>query len=269
LGQLGSDLAVLLPEATALGHGELNIADVRAAERVFKEVQPELVFNCAAYNGVDRAESDYAITFAANALAPSILAALCARHQARLVHFSTNFVFAGDAKRPYTERSRPRPRSSYGRTKLYGERHVLRALPDALVIRSSGLYGVRGSAVKGGSFPERIIARARAGGPVRVVGDQRLNPTFTGHLAGAALAFASQGLTGVVHAVAEGCCTYAELAREALRLAGLSVPVDEIRTAELGAPAARPLNGCLRSLRVEPLPPWREGLAEWWRGQGA
>ena len=134
------------------------------------------------------------------------------------------------------------------------------------MVRSSGLFGVRGSAVKGGSFPERIIARARAGEPIRVVSDQRLNPTFTGHLARATLGYVEAGLTGVVHAVAEGCCSFSDLAREALRLAAIDAEVHEITTAELKAPAPRPLNGCLRSVRVEPLPPWRDGLAEGWEG---
>jgi len=267
-GQLGSDLAALLPDAVALGHEELSITEPLAVERAFATFRPEWVFNCAAYNAVDRAETDLGKPWAVNTMGPNTLAALSNRNGARLVHFSTNFVFAGDAVRPYSETSRPRPLSNYGRTKLDGERFVLGTSPDFLVIRSSGLFGVRGSQIKGGSFPERIIARARAGDPIRVVSDQRLNPTFTGHLARAALGYVEAGLTGVVHAVAEGCCGFSDLAREALRLAGIDAEVQEITTADLNAPAPRPLNGCLRSVRVEPLPPWREGLAEWWEGLG-
>ena len=264
-GQLGSDLARLLPDASALAREELDVSDARAVKRAFAAVRPQLVLNCAAYNAVDRAETEPELARAVNAEGPRLLAEACARSGVRLVHFSTNFVFGGEAARPYTEEDPPRPLGAYARSKLEGEIAVLAVLPSALVVRSAGLFGVRGSHVKGGSFPERIIARARSGEPVRVVNDQRLNPTFTAHLAAAALEFVESGVTGVVHAVAEGCCSFSELAREALSLAGLEVAVAEISTADLAAPAARPLNGCLASVRVRPLPHWRDGLREWWR----
>ena len=135
-GQLGSDLAALIPDAVALGREELSITEPLGVERAFATFRPELVFNCAAYNAVDSAETDLGHPWAVNTVGPITLAALCHRNGARLVHFSTNFVFAGDAVRPYTERSRPRPLSRYGKTKLDGERFVLSTSPDFLVVRS-------------------------------------------------------------------------------------------------------------------------------------
>lgn len=261
-GQLGTDLRRLLPTADALDRARLSITD---REAVLAAVHGhDLVFNCAAYNAVDAAESDPGAALAVNAEGPGNLAWACREAGARLVHFSTNYVFDGSGDRPFVEHDAPRPLGAYARSKLEGERRVLEALPSALVVRSSGLFGATGSAVKGGSFPERIVARARDGQPLRVVADQRLNPTYTGDLARAALDLAGQGLEGIVHVVAAGCCSFWDLAVEALRLAGLEADVARVTTPELRLPAPRPLNGCLASDRVTPLRHWREGLADWW-----
>jgi dTDP-4-dehydrorhamnose reductase len=261
-GQLGTDLRRLLPDADARDRHALSIVD-RDAVRAAVDGR-DLVFNCAAHNAVDAAEADPGAALAVNAEGPGLLAEACRDAGARLVHFSTNFVFGGEGERPFTEADPPRPLGAYARSKLEGERRVLAELPGALVVRSSGLFGAAGSAVKGGSFPERIVARARQGKPLRVVADQRLNPTYTGDLARAAVDLAERGEGGVVHLVAAGCCSFRELAVEALRLAGLEPDVAGVTTADLGAPAPRPLNGCLESIRVPALRPWREGLAAWW-----
>jgi dTDP-4-dehydrorhamnose reductase len=118
--------------------------------------------------------------------------------------------------------------------------------------------------VKGGSFPERILKRARAGEPVRVVDDQLLNPTYTADLAAGVLDLIAQDVRGVIHLVAGGCCSYWEMAVEVTRLAGLSVPVEPISSKALDAAAPRPANGCLSSLRVPSLRLWQQGLAAWW-----
>lgn len=264
-GQLGSDLARLLPEAVAASRRQLDIADPEAVEVWLERVRPEVVWNCAAYNAVDRAEQEPELALRVNRDGPARLAAACARHKVRLVHFSTNFVFSGEADAAYSERDRPDPRSVYAVSKLAGEQAVLSRLPEALVIRSSGLYGVVGSAVKGGSFPERVIRRARETGKLRMVGDQRLNPTFTADLAAGSLAALDAGCQGVLHLVAAGCCSWLELSREALRLAGVEAEIESVSTAELAAPAARPLNGCLISVHRPPLRDWRAALADWWQ----
>jgi dTDP-4-dehydrorhamnose reductase len=261
-GQLGTDLRRLLPDADAPDRHRLSITDRDALLAAVRG--HDVVLNCAAHNGVDAAESDPAPVIAVNAEGAANVARACRRRGARLVHFSTNYVFDGAAPAPYVERDRPSPLGAYARSKLEGERLVLEALPSALVVRSSGLFGVTGAAVKGGSFPARILARAAAGQPLRVVADQRLNPTYTADLARGALELLDRGLEGVVHLVAAGCCSYWELAVEALRLAGLAPSVAPVTTAELGAAAPRPPNGCLASERVSPLPDWRTGLAAWW-----
>jgi dTDP-4-dehydrorhamnose reductase len=261
-GQLGSDLHRLLPEARALGRDQLSITDREAVADAVRAV--DVVLNCAAYNAVDAAEADPGPALAVNAEGPANLAEACRAAGARLVHFSTNYVFDGSGERPFTELDEPRPLGAYARSKLEGERRAVEALPETLVVRSSGLFGVTGSAVKGGSFPERVVRRGMEGQPLRMVADQRLNPTYTADLATGALRLVDGGAEGVVHLVCEGCCSWLEFAEETLRLAGVAVAVEPISTAELAAPAPRPLNGCLASVRVAPLRGWREGLAAWW-----
>jgi dTDP-4-dehydrorhamnose reductase len=266
-GQLGTDFRRLLPDAAALDRHQLSITDRDAVREVVRG--RDVVLNCAALNAVDAAEADPGPALAVNAAGPANLALACREEGARLVHFSTNYVFDGSGERPFTEADEPRPLGAYASSKLEGERRVQEVLPGALVVRVAGLFGATGSAVKGGSFPERIVVRARAGQALRVVADQRLNPTYTADVAAAVLGLLERDVTGLVHVVAGGCGSWWDLAVEALRLAGLEADVEPIATAELAAAAPRPLNGCLASERVPPLRPWREGLAAWWSAWSA
>ena len=262
-GQLGSELVRLLPDAVGFEHHELSVSGRAGIEAACVEHRPQVVFNCAAYNAVDKAEIEPELAHAVNATGAENAALACSRHGVRLVHFSTNFVFDGRLDRPYIEKDEAHPLSMYGRSKLDGERAVLAALPDALVVRTAAVYGDRGSAIKGGSFPQRIVERARRGEPIRVVSDQRVNPTYARDLARAAIALVSGELTGVVHVVAKGCCGWNEFARATLVACGVDADVEPVSTAELALPAARPLNGCLGSVRTAALRPWEQGLAEW------
>jgi dTDP-4-dehydrorhamnose reductase len=261
-GQLGRDLCRLLPDAVGLGHKELSITDADAVLAAIRASGAQLVCNCAAFNAVDRAEAEPEVAQAVNADGPGAVAEACRALGVRLVHFSTNFVFSGEAREPATEEDAPDPRSAYARSKLEGELRVREALPSALVVRCAGLYGLAGSEAKGGSFPARILEKARAGDPLRVVEDQWLNPTFTRDLAAGVVDLLDRHLEGVVHLVADGCCSWWELATETLRLAGVDRAVEPISTEALAAPAPRPRNGCLASLRTAPLRSWRQGLAE-------
>jgi dTDP-4-dehydrorhamnose reductase len=262
-GQLGSVLARLIGEGSGFARDAVSVTDQDSLDALLSRRRPDLVFNCAAYNAVDRAEAERDRAFAINAEGPANVATVCARHGIRLVHFSTNFVFDGALARPYVESDVPAPLSVYGSSKLGGEQRVLDLLPGALVIRTSAVYGDTGSAIKGGSFPERIVARGRTGEPLRVVSDQKVNPTYAGDLAVAALELAEKGLEGVVHVVAAGCAGWDEFARAALAECGVPADVEATFSADLASPAARPLNGCLESTRVAALRPWREGLHEW------
>jgi len=239
---------------------DLSILDAAAVNALLMERRPEFVFNCAAYNAVDRAESETELANAVNTNGPAIVAAACRRLGAKFVHYSTNYVFDGLLNRPYVESDTPSPLSEYGRSKLGGEVGVLAVAPDVLLIRTAALFG--GPL----SFPRRILARASSGERTRVVSDQRVNPTYTRDLAVTSLELAGQGATGIVHVVAEGCCSWDEFARAVLAEVGIAAEVESIRSDAYPAAARRPLNGCLATTRYRPLRPWREALHEWAAG---
>lgn len=259
-GQLGQDLVRLLGAEAGLTHEQLSITDARAVDSVIAERRPEVVFNCAAYNAVDRAENEKDEAFAINADGPRNVAAACVRHGARFVHFSTNFVFDGQLERPYVETDEPAPLSVYAESKLEGENRVRDVMGDALVLRTAAVYGG-----KGYSFPERILQRARSGQPLRVVSDQTINPTYSADLAEAAVELAAGGRSGVVHAVAEGCCGWDDFARGVLQAVGLELGVESVPTSAYPTAARRPANGCLGTVLYRPLRPWREALDDWAR----
>lgn len=249
----------MLGPASAITKDQVSITDTGALDALLASRRPDWVFNCAAYNAVDRAEMEPEAAHAINSQGPFNVAVACARYHSHLVHFSTNFVFDGKLDRPYVESDEPSPLSTYGRSKLDGERRVLEAQPEALVLRTAAVFGGR----RGQSFPERILRRAQEGGPLRVVSDQRVNPTYTGDLAHAALELAEGGKSGIFHAVSDGCCTWNEFARAVLDELGVAMQVIEVSTAELAAPAQRPVNGCLGSERFRPLRHWRVSLHAW------
>jgi dTDP-4-dehydrorhamnose reductase len=263
VGQLGTELMGRLPGAVGLTHREVSVTDRVGLDAALRQHRPEVVFNCAAYNAVDRAESEADIAHQVNSVGAATGGAACRGQGAQFVHFSTNFVFDGSLGRPYVEGDEARPLGVYGTSKLDGERAVLAVLPEALVIRTAAVFGDRGSAIKGGSFPERIVERARRGELIRVVADQHVNPTYARDLAAAAIALASSDMSGLVHVVAGGCCTWAEFARAALSECGVDAEVQAVTSAELAAPALRPLSGCLGSVRTAALRQWREGVADW------
>ena len=179
-GQLAADLQALVgDDARALSHAELDITDTATLDRAFAELEPEVVFNCAAFHNLDVCEVEREQAWRVNVEAVRELAL----RSPLLVHLSTNYVFDGRRCEPYGELDRPSPRSTYALTKLAGEYAALAYAPRALVVRTAGLYGVHGSASKGGNFVQRMVARAYEQGALRVVADQRLQPTFTADLA--------------------------------------------------------------------------------------
>lgn len=268
-GQLGSDLARVLGGAdlVALGRPELDVTDAAALARAVADVAPAVILNGTAFNRVDDAEADPAPAFAVNAVAVHHLARLAARHGARLVHFSTDYVFGGAGPGPYTEDAAPAPLSAYGVSKLAGEWCVRSAGPRHLVIRSSGLYGVAGSRGKGGNFVETMLRLAHEQKPIRVVDDQVLSPTYTADLAEAVVRLlAADPPGGVYHLTNGGACSWFEFARRIFDLCDLRPDLAATSSAAFGARARRPSNSVLVSTRLEtlglaPLRPWPEALA--------
>ena len=268
-GQLGRELVSLLGGDVdwAGDLPDLDVTDAAAVTRRMSEVRPDVVFNATAYNKVDQAETEPDVALAVNALAPRWLATAAREAGALVVHFSTDYVFDGLASRPYREDDGTGPLGAYGASKLTGELLVASSGAEHLVIRTSGLVGRGGSEQKGGSFVDRILARARSGQPLRVVADQTFAPTVAHDIAAAALSLVGAGARGQVHVANSGSCSWHGLAVAALELAGLDVPVEAIATSDLDLAARRPEYSVLDTARyhglgLPPLRPWRAALAD-------
>jgi dTDP-4-dehydrorhamnose reductase len=264
-GQLASDLEALLgDDAHAFAHADLDIADRAAVDRAFDEVRPDVVINCAAFHNLDvcEAQPDRAWTVNVRAVRDLALRA------PRLVHLSTNYVFDGRRDAPYGEHELPAPLSIYALTKLAGEHAALAYGTRPLVVRAAGLYGLHGSASKGGNFVQRMLSRAREQGTLKMVADQRLQPTFTADLAAAIVDALERDATGVVHLTADGECSWHEFTVAIMGLAGVDVPVEPISTTTASGGVDRPLNGVLARPRADALGlpalrPWREQLEDY------
>jgi dTDP-4-dehydrorhamnose reductase len=265
-GQLGQDLLSRLdPDSTrAYTHAELDIADPEALDRAFEEHRPDVVFNCAAFHNVEVCETEPDSAWGVNVRAVREIA----RRGAKLVHVSTNYVFDGSARDAYGEGDLPNPRSIYALTKLAGEYAALAYGEGALVVRTAGLYGVHGSASKGGNFVQRMIGRAKEQDSLTMVADQRLQPTYTADLADALIQAVEVDAGGVVHLTAGGSCSWYEFTEAIMQLAGIEIPINAVETTIPPGGADRPLNGVLARPRADelgltPLRPWGEALADY------
>jgi dTDP-4-dehydrorhamnose reductase len=225
----------------------------------------DVLWNCAAWTAVDDAETEEDSALAVNGVVPGILAAAAAGAGARLVHISTDYVFAGDASEPYAEDAPTDPRSAYGRTKQVGERAVRAGLPDAhLLVRTAWLYGAHG-----GCFPKTIARVAAERGGVAVVDDQIGQPTWTRDVADLVVRLVdAEAPPGTYHATSSGQTSWFEFARRVVAAAGLDpstvTPTD---SSAFPRPAPRPAysvlgHGALDRLGIKPIADWSERWEE-------
>lgn len=267
-GQLGFELARALPrygEVVALDHAALDLADADALVAAVRGVRPRLIVNAGAYTAVDRAESEPGQADAINTRAPGILAEEAKRAGALLIHYSTDYVFDGEATVPYDEQAVPHPINAYGRSKLGGERAIAAAGGASLVLRTSWVYGLRGQ-----NFLTTMRRLAAEREELRVVADQVGTPNWTRSLAGATALIVGRGSAelaeraGLYHLSASGSTSWFDFARAIF--AGADRPrVLPITSAEYPTAARRPRRSVLASGKFEntfgfALPPWEEML---------
>ena len=266
-GMLGRTLQRRLAPRHELFAADLPETDILrpdSLEQTFHACQPDAVIHCAAMTKVDDCESNEELAFRLNGMGTANVARACRDHGARLIAISTDYVFDGHrAEGDYAETDFPRPQTVYGKSKLAGERSALDILPDVTILRIAWLYGAGGP-----SFVHTMVKLgAQDGAPLKVVDDQRGNPTSTDAVAGA-LAFLLDHpeITGVVHGTCEGVCTWYDLTVELFRLLGLKRPVTPCTTAEFPRPAPRPRNSALKKSVLNVLgyrtPNWRDALAD-------
>lgn len=266
-GQVGWELQRTLQplgEVIALERSRFDLADANGMRSVVRELKPTHIVNPAAYTAVDKAESEADLALAINGTAPGVLAEEARRLGALLVHFSTDYVFAGDAAAPYAEDAPTAPISSYGRSKLAGEHAIAASGCRHLIFRTAWVYGLRGH-----NFLRTMLRLARERDELRVVDDQHGAPTWSRMIAEAtALALARHdGQQGIYHLAAAGATTWhgfaAALLARATEVGALDrvPPVRRIASAEFSTPAQRPAYSLLSCRRLEQdfgiaLPDW-------------
>jgi dTDP-4-dehydrorhamnose reductase len=268
-GQLGRDLCPRLPgDVVPLDRIRADLTNPEQLKATLTELRPSVVVNCAAYNLVDKAESEPNVAFAVNCWGVRDLARICRELDCALVHFSTDYVFGLDTNRtaPLKTTDLPGPASVYGLSKLGGEYAVRAECPKHFVIRTCGLYGVWGSGGKGGNFVETMLRVAGQGKPLRVVNDQHCTPSYTADVAAAAVALMGTGKFGLYHVTNSGATTWHDLAKAAFQLTGVKADLTPIPSSEYPTAARRPgfsvLNlDALATAGVPEPRPWRDAVA--------
>ncbi len=266
-GQLGRALVPRLVGHDVTAPSEFQ-ADVTSASvvDVIARAEPDVVIHAAAYTDVDGAEAHPDLAFAVNARGSRHVAEGAARAGARLIAVSTDYVYDGAKPTPYREDDATAPLGVYGRSKLEGEREMLKVLEGTLILRTAWLYG------RGKNFVETILRLAAERDELRVVDDQVGSPTSASDLASVIVSLLAIPCAGVYHAVNSGTCSWYVFAREILALSGLDRRVVPIRSSELVRPAKRPANsvlhcGKLASLGIT-LRPWQDALRAYLRDRG-
>lgn len=247
----------------------LDVSDREALESFAPLKDCELVIHLAAATDVDRCEKEPEFAFKANALAPELLARLCAQRGATLVHVSTGAVFAGNPKRePYNEYDEPAPLSVYGLSKLRGEQAVRERHPRHFIVRAGWMMGGAGEDKK---FVGKIALQLLEGKrKLMAVSDKRGSPTYTLDFARNLMTLVATGLHGTYHMANHGTCSREEMARKIAAFMGVDAVVDPVPSSYFPLPAHRPDSECLRNLKLELLgldqmPHWEKSLESYLR----
>jgi dTDP-4-dehydrorhamnose reductase len=272
-GMLGSDMMGAARaaghEATGIDFPDIDITKKESIEKCFAAAAPQAVINCAAYTAVDACETNCDAAFAVNAAGAGLLARAAEERKAACVHFSTDYVFDGTATRPYVESDATNPTSVYGRSKLEGERLVLKNSTHAFIFRIAWLYGAGGN-----NFVKTIrsiaLKNAASGAPLRVVNDQTGTPTWTVDVCAQTLRMMTTQHYGLYHATSEGRCSWFDFAVAIVRAAGTPVQVQPCSTAEFPRPAPRPMfsvleNSGLKKIGKNIMPAWEVAFEKFLR----
>ncbi|HSW49540.1 MAG TPA: dTDP-4-dehydrorhamnose reductase [Bryobacteraceae bacterium] len=277
-GQLGQELVAELSSrgyyVTGMDRDTIDVADRFQVEECIGALDPAVVINAAAYNQVDVAEREPQAAFAVNALAVRNIAIACRQVEARLVHYSTDYVFDGAAGRPYTETDAPRPLGVYGVSKLAGEFFANGYLPAPLIIRTSGVFGPGGLDTARGNFLELMLRLAKSGQPIRVVEDHVASPAYAPALAARTADMVDRGLSGLFHIGGGTPISWFEFARLIFKAAGLTPELRPTNEREYRTEARRPKYSALSNAKLEaaglaPMPPMEEAVLDYFRRRSA
>jgi dTDP-4-dehydrorhamnose reductase len=271
-GQLGRELVRVFTQrghsVTAFGRDDVDVTSAEAVEQAVAPSAPDLVLNATAYNMVDVAEEEPEAAFAGNALAVRNIAIACRQSDARLVHFSTDYVFDGTLGRPYAEEDATHPLGAYAVSKLAGELYAQAYLDQPLVIRTSGVFGPGGRHTARGNFIEVMLRLANSGQPIRVVEDFVASPTYAPELALRTADLVDLRATGVVHVGGGAPISWFDYARLIFDVAGLAPELKPSNERQHRTVARRPKfsalsNAKMERLGVKPMPPMRDAVHDY------
>ena len=234
---------------------DLDISDYAQVMGFVRDLQPDVIMNCAAYTAVDACEQAWDLAYRINAIGPRNLAIAAHAVGAKLMHISTDYVFEGNATEPHTEFDTVHPVSAYGKTKLEGERFVQQFADRYFILRTAWLYG------DGKNFARTMLALSENHDEVRVVDDQYGSPTSTAELAKVMHLLEPTDNYGLFHATCEGSCSWADFAAEVFRLAEKPTRVIRVTTEEYGSPTKRPAYSVLDNYMLRLTTDYR--MADW------
>ncbi len=269
-GQLGTDLTEVLSlkhEVTGLNHTDIEITDIDNVKKVLSSLKPNIILNTAAYHVVPEAEKFPGKAFEINGAGVLNLARVCNDEGIRLVHYSTDYVFDGEKKKPYREDDRPNPLNVYANTKLSGEYFALNYCDMPYVIRVSGIYGKVPCRAKGGNFVTTMIKLAKEKPEVRVVSDEILTPTPTYEIAKNTEALIKTDAFGLYHMSCEGEVSWYEFARAIWEILKLETPLYPASVKDFPLAVKRPFysvleNQNLKKIGIDEMPGWKKGLLD-------
>ncbi|MUU79067.1 dTDP-4-dehydrorhamnose reductase [Winogradskyella endarachnes] len=249
LAQCIKSVAGLYPKLkfTYKTSSELDITNKDEVESTFNFQAFDYCINCAAYTNVDKAESEKELAYKINVLGPKYLAETCSKHQVTLIHVSTDFVFDGNASKPYKETDSTNPIGVYGKTKLEGEQQIINTIKNHFIIRTSWLYSEFGN-----NFLKTMLRLADQRDELGVVGDQIGSPTYAIDLAVVIVELieSKNNAYGVYHYSNKGVISWYDFAKEIFRLNQSNIQLNKIGTKDYPTPAKRPKYSVLDTSKI-------------------
>ncbi|KAB1198218.1 MULTISPECIES: NAD(P)-dependent oxidoreductase [Haloferax] len=231
---------------------EVDITDSERVATLVSDYEVDTVVNCAAFTDVDGCETNSELANEVNGVAPGAIAEVCAERDIDFVHYSTDYVFAGDSDERYVEDGENGPVQEYGASKLTGEESVRNADSDALILRLSFVYGARGDTGELTGFPQWVASTLAAGDEVPLFTDQQFTPSRAGHVAETTRSLLEADATGTFHVTSRSCVTPYEFGEEICNLTGGDdALIESSSMSDLNRKAARPQNSCLDVSKVE------------------
>jgi len=249
-GQLGKEFVKVLSskgiDFVALERKDLDITNFEKVYKTLKEIKPSIVINCSAYNQVDLAETEILQAFSTNAIGPYNLAIVCREMNAKLIHYSTDYVFDGIKNRLYTEEDKPNPLNQYAKSKLLGEELVKQVLEDYLILRVSWVYGEGKQ-----NFIYKLLQWAKEREVLQIAFNEVSVPTYTRFIVEKTLKALKKGLTGLYHLVPRGYASRYEWAKLALKLFGINKILIPVQKEIFNLPAKRPDFSAMSCAKIE------------------